>query len=120
MSKWRRPRHVDLRDRADTLPNRTLVCRALSSGLPAAYEATDELCVMLTYVHLKSHPRVARSYGRKVVWFRADDQKQWSGDLVYVGDAGHGRGWRDRMVALFRMAMHSWAEHQIKNGWGLE
>jgi len=62
--------------------------------------------------------RVARSYGRTVVWFRSpDDRPVPSYEIVRVGDAGTGRGWPDRMVELFREAVEAWTAHREANGW---
>ncbi len=100
---------------------------ALELGRPSL-EATGELCVMVTR-HLPRPPkgqrpwgkhwdlRVARTYKRTVVWFRAYDEDQGNGEVVAVGDAGKGRGWAERMVVLFDEAVKAWTAWRDQNGW---
>jgi hypothetical protein len=92
----------------------------LNENLEAGFEATDELCVMITRRGVKGEPRVARGFGRTVVWFQMDPESHphWrSGQLVIVGHAGKGKGWKDRMLTLFGDAVESWKAWQVKNGW---
>jgi hypothetical protein len=137
MSRWRYPKDEALEDKADRMENRVMVAGLLNGTgptpytLPEGFEGSDELAVFVTrrfkYTDEERRKlswgtptwvRVARSYGRKVVWFKGDeDDVLTSGELVCVGDAGKGRGWPDRMARLFQEAVQAWTAHRTKNGW---
>lgn len=132
MSRW--TGHDELKDVADSSKARKKAVEAVQAQLPGGYEATDELCVMITRrdipysedelrrmgLHLcPSWLRVARTYGRKVVWFKGYDRMQNGGEIVLVGDAGTGRGWPERMAALVMDATKAWMDHREQNGWPL-
>jgi hypothetical protein len=137
MSRWRYPEDEDLKDKSDRLENRVMISQMLMGHAPTPYklhedfDATDELCVFVNrrFVYTDEEKRklpwgtptserVARTYGRKVVWFKQDkNDVLTSGELVYVGDAGTGRGWPDRMALLFQKAVAEWILHRSTNGW---
>jgi len=138
VSRWREPEGVELVDRADRVANREKMVRLLnedpSLSLPEGFDASDELCVFVnrhyTYTNEErkklqswerpTWDRVARTYGRKVVWFKPDDVRNSpfvTGELVYVGDAGTGWGWTERMAVLFFKAIKAWKKYREDQGW---
>ncbi len=128
-NRWRGCEDIR-KTRVDRVSNRVRVVWYLSKALPASYRASEQMCVMTNCDLPKPPPReripgrwyspaVARSYGRKVVWFKPDDEWSRSGELVLVGDAGKGKGWHLRMGLLFEAAVLKWEKHRRKQGWSL-
>ena len=110
----------------DPPKSREAIVTDLNKVLPTGFVATEELGVMVTARRLRRDgtegwgPRVARTYTRKVYWFKSGDQAQSyhsTGSLVLVGDAGTGRGWKERQVALFQEAVRLFQEWYTSNGW---
>lgn len=122
-SRWVRPH--GLSERWDSVANRQAMVEILSKDTHESLKATDEGCVIVTKYFDEPLPgwekrdwlRVARSYNRQVVWFRGDDSLQQNGDIIIVGDAGKGRGWKQRMETLFAQAIVLWTGHRINQGW---
>jgi len=113
-------------DKVGSRENREAVVSRLNDVLQTKFLATDEGGVMLTARRLQPGgfagwgPRVARTYGRKVYWFKSGDERQSyssTGHLVLVGDAGTGRGWKNRQVALFQEALNQFQSWYTEKGW---
>ena len=128
-NRWRGCENIR-KTRVDRLSNRLRVVKHLEQALPAGYRASEQMCVMMNYDLPKPPPReripgrwyepaVARSYGRKVIWFKPDDEWGHSGELILVGDAGKGKGWHLRMGLLFEAAVSLWENHRREQWWSL-
>jgi len=115
---WKKPE--GLSPVTDSPPNRTKVVKLLNDrwGPSGEFQATDEMCVMVTWYSDEGQwNRAARTYGRTVAWFKGDDKDQTTGELVMVGDAGKGKGWSTRMTDLFQQAVEAWSSWRQYNGW---
>jgi len=108
--------HIECRE--DTLPNRRKLVAALASLCGEGLDATEEGCVFLNRRRSdRKFERIARTYGRQVKWFAHDNEGGPGGRIIFVGDAGKGPGWCDRMVQLFRQALNEWTIYQKGRGW---
>jgi hypothetical protein len=132
-SRWEFTK-VPKTENADSAKNRSqvleLIADRLKNPMLSRYGVTDCLCIMVRRCFLVERLKpefrgklpagdfsVVRTYGREVFWFKGRDALQHSGELIYVGDAGKGKGWAERLVEHIYEGIRAWESHRNVNEW---